>query len=164
MKIEGLKEMEDALVALGQKAGGRALRRALNHSTSPVKTAARRNVNSERVRRSIKSKVVLGKGATRSVASVLVGVLGRDAYIGNFIEKGTKPHDIPGIKKTLKGRKNSKKVGYGNKVYSRVHHPGTQAKPFMQSAWNNNYRKSLNKLSIRLRERIVIEALKESKR
>jgi len=92
MKVEGLKEMEAALVALGQKAGGRAMRRALNSATAPIKRAAKRNVNSQRVRSSIKSKVYLGKGARSSVASVNVGVLGKYAYIGNFIEGGTKGH------------------------------------------------------------------------
>ena len=161
MKVDGLKELEDALVALGKKAAGRAMRRALNNSTAPIKRAAKRGVDSERVKKSIKSKVYLGKGAKSSVATVHVGVLGKDAWIGNFIEGGTKAHDIPA--KRRKGGK-VRRVAFGGKVFGRVHHPGVKAKPFMKPAWDNNYRGAVKILRVRLRERIVIEALKQAKK
>lgn len=170
MKIEGLKDMEAALVALGKKAGGRAMRRALNNSTAPIKRAAKRNVNSQRVKRSIKSKVFLGKGVKTSVASVQVGVLGPHAYLGNFIEGGTRKHSLAAGSKLdrghvgPKGTTEKKRLSIGDGVYSNAVHKGTSAKPFMRPAWDNNHQAAVKILGIRLRERIVLEALREGRR
>jgi len=49
-------------------------------------------------------------------------------------------------------------------VYSNAYHQGVSAKPFMQPAWDAQHPKAAKLLGVRLRERIIIEALKEGKK
>lgn len=167
MKVHGLRELEKALVELGSRAGKQALLGALRDAAKPIRKAARRNApkKSGLLRKSIKTKAAATKGGGDSAAKVQIGVF-RDGKKSPFyavmIEKGAKKHRIPS---SSKGRgknktKNNVRLAFGGRVVSSVNHPGVRARPFMKPAFEQNHKEALKILKRRLKERIILQAVK----
>ena len=163
--IRDAATLEKALVELGSKAGATVLRGALRDAAKPIQKRARANIQRKtgESRRNIKIKAISGKGIRSDVATVLIGGINRAAYKLKFIEKGTKKHGIPNetVGRGKAKRKNKAKVAFGGKVYSKVNHPGTKAKPFLKPAFDVEHKNALKIFSQRVYERLIVATVKK---
>jgi HK97 gp10 family phage protein len=171
-EVKGMAELEKALSEMGSRAGKKVLLGALRDAAKPIRKMQRTLAPKQTgfLRKNIKIKAVAGKGATSSVATVMVGIFrqGRseDDFYAHFQEFGTAAHDIPSPT-TGRGKnktKNKAVVAFGGKVFGRVRHPGQKAKPFMSPAFERTHKQATEILAKRLKQRIILEAIKKSGR
>jgi HK97 gp10 family phage protein len=164
-ETKGLKQLEKALVELGRGAGNQVLSGALRDAARPIVKSARSKmpVKSGTLRRGIKTEVVRGNGQSKTVATLHIGYDKNKAWYARFIEKGTKPHVIPSptVGRGKNKRKNTAVVSFGGKVYSKINHPGMSAKPILLPAFSSGYKQSIAIFQQRLRERIILRAIKK---
>ena len=167
-----VKELEKALSELGARSGKKALLGGLRDAAKPGRKAIRAATpqGSGNLRKHIKTRAVAGKGQTKNVATVMVGTFksGRSnpGFYMRFLEFGTKSHTIPAPTKG-RGRNKSKNeafVSFGGKVYKSIKHPGQKARPIIGPAFDRTHREATKILSQRLRERIILEAVKKNGR
>ena len=168
-QVKGIAELEKALSEIGSRAGKKALLGALRDAAKPVRSQMRAAApnKSGKLKKAIKTKAVAGKGATNNVATVMIGTFkeGKQSpgFYARFFEYGTKAHDIPSPT-TGRGknkRKNQAVVAFGGKVFGRVRHPGQKAKPFMAPAFERTHKQATEILAKRLKQRIILEAIKK---
>jgi len=164
-KTTGINNLEKALTQLGENAGGAALAGALRDASKPVIMASRRACpkDSGDTAKSIRSEVFKGKGRgkTDSVATLQIGFHKTKGWKGRFIEGGVKSHTIP-KKPFKKGRKKRVVVVFGqDAVFSSAVHPGKKAHPVLLPAFEQSYRKTTPIFIKRLRERIILQAIKK---
>jgi len=172
MSVTGYKELARQLKKLPVKLGAKALRSAAMTSTTPVvkamKQAAPRGKKFHKtykgniagpgyLSRSIKRSSRIKSGRVR----VMIGVK-REAFYGVlFVEKGTKPHDIPDktgkqyqhyvprrngkgfyqravSKRRSSGSWRKKALKIGNRYAASVKHPGARAKPWFVKSFVKN--------------------------
>ena len=165
IEVQGLNQLERALTELGRASGFKALTGALRDSSKPVVRESRRAFpkKSGETAKAIKTQVFRGKGVTDSVATLLIGYDKKRAYIGRFIEKGTKAHRVPNktTGKCRNKKRNNAKVSFGGKVFSNVRHPGSSAKQVLGPAFTRSHPRSIPILKQRLKQRIIIETVKK---
>jgi len=171
-EVKGMKELEKALVEMGSRAGKKALLGALRDAAKPIRKMQRSLAPNKTgfLKKRIIIKAVSGKGNTSNVATVMVGIFrqGRseDDFYAHFQEFGTAAHDIPNP--TVGARRNKRKnkavVSIGGRVFSRIRHPGQKAKPFMEPAFERTHKQATEILAKRLKQRIILEAIKKSGR
>lgn len=165
MHTTGLANLEKALAQLGKNAGFNALTGALRDASKPIIKATRQAApkKSGKLQRGIKSQAFKGKGKRVSVATLQIGFDRKTAWYGRFFEKGAKAHRIPSetVGRGRNKRQNKAKVAFGGKVFAKVQHPGMRAKPILEPAFSASYRQALPIFKQRLRERIIIEAVKK---
>lgn len=163
MKIDGLKELEAALVQLGGRHALRAIDGALRDAGAVVRREMRNAapVKSGKTRASVAVKA----DKTAKTAAIYVGSMGRDAWYARLVEKGTKRHDIPGktVGRGRNKRKNGAKVAFFGNVFSKVEHPGIKPRPWAEPAFMRSYPRAIARLKQRLRERLIVEAFKKSR-
>ena len=100
-KIEGLRELNNQLAAMGANASGKALRNALSSAALPVVKAAKANVPvGTTMHRTYKGRLVAPGFASRSIrrrsrlsrdkrsATVRIGVVPEAFYVVQFLEFG----------------------------------------------------------------------------
>ena len=103
IKIDGMKELSKALTALGRKAGGNALRRAVNAGATVIKREAKSRIpKGRKPHRTYKGRLVGGGFSSRSIksasrlskdksfVSARIGVRREAFYATHFVEVGTK--------------------------------------------------------------------------
>lgn len=167
LKTEGIRELEQALVQLGKKAGLNALTGSLRDSAKPIVKAARQAAprKTGKLRRGIRTETFRGKGvsSSNSVATLQIGFKRSTAWYGQILERGAKAHRIPNknVGRGKNKRTNKVKLKIGDKVFSAVNHPGTKSYPILEDSFNSNYRKALQILQVRLRQRIILETIKK---
>lgn len=167
LKTEGLKGLESALVQLGKQSGLNVLTGSLRDAAKPIIKSARQNApkRTGRLRRNIRSQAFRGKGLAygNSVATLHIGFHRGRAWHGQILERGAKAHRIPNktVGRGKNKRTNKTKLKIGDKVFSAVNHPGTKSYPILEDSFNSNYRKALQILQVRLRQRIILETIKK---
>lgn len=171
-EVKGMAQLEKALSEMGARAGKKVLLGALRDAAKPVRSQMRAAAprKSGTLRKAIKTKAIAGKGSTNNVATVMIGTFkeGKQSpgFYAKFLEYGTKAHDIPsptagrGKNKT----KNKAVVAFGGKIFGRVRHPGIKAKPFIAPAFERTHKQATEILAKRLKQRIILEAIKKSGR
>ena len=157
-KTSGHKELERALSELGKQSGFKALTGAMRDAARPIIKDARSRAPSKTgaLRKGIKSEVFRGKGKSDSVATLHIGFNRKTAWHGQILERGAKKHTIkPQVKKGVKALK------FGGRFATSANHPGTTAKPMLKGSFDSKHKESLKILTTRLRERIILEAIKK---
>jgi HK97 gp10 family phage protein len=149
IKIEGLKELEKALLALPDKIAKRILARSVYAGAAVVRKAAREKcpVKTGKLRKSIKIKKRRSKDRREVVYSVFVG-----EFYGRMVEYGTQSHRI----KAKKG----KVMGKDGRFGSEVDHPGGSAKPFLRPAFDSSTHQIIEAMKAKMAEGIAKENLK----
>jgi HK97 gp10 family phage protein len=165
VRVDGLKELDQALERLPLQIQKKVLSKAIREAGKPVAKAARALAPQETglLRRSIKSYVKMYKrsgvwvaviGPTAATAKARKGLTGSKAkrnpkYYGHLVEGGTKPHLQHGV--TIPP------------LYIRLaasQHPGTKGVEFLKAAWKANDNRALEKMKQELRKGIDAEVAK----
>ncbi|WP_438863768.1 HK97-gp10 family putative phage morphogenesis protein [Neptunicella sp.] len=166
-KVEGLAQLQGALVQLSKSAGQTVLAGALRDAARPIVRDARTNVarKTGALAKSIRTEVFRNNGTGRSnnVVSLSIGYHKSVGWRARFIEKGTKPHRIPNEKigRGRRKRKNTAVVAFGGKVYKSVQHPGIKAQPTLLPAFERGQRQALTIFKQRLYQRIILQSIKK---
>lgn len=151
-EVEGLKELEKALVALGGAFAVKELRKAMMYATKPTLDVMKKLVpvgsgkgtdsqgktkSSGRLKKSIKRKFKT-KNIGRSAAEIDVGAMGKNAYYAKWVEFGTAPHFVnKGANRVnSSGREINKISGKGGSSNAKKMHPGAAPNPFIRPAWS----------------------------
>lgn len=168
MQLDGFKELETALQQLGPRYARPALRGAMRDAARPIVRRAKANAprKSGKLKKSIKSKVYIGKGQQLSIASVLIGSFGRastdnDAFYAHMVEKGTEGHSLQ-PKSRRETKKKSGSAGNATGRNKGRQHPGAKAKPFLKPAVFSEQKKAFKILGNRLAERIIVQQYKKN--
>ncbi|MEO2044291.1 MAG: HK97-gp10 family putative phage morphogenesis protein [Nitrospinaceae bacterium] len=162
VKVEGLAELEAALLSMEATMGKKQLNKALRFATLPVinkmkvlvpkqrnrgkpSSRTRANKNPAGLLKTIKRRVVYNKyGHT---ASIEVGPRGKGSFYAKWVEFGTKPHKLgKGSYRASHGREVNR--GGGNM------HPGAKANSFVLLAWKLTARKALKRFKQKLKENL----------
>ncbi len=140
--VKGLDQLQKILDTLPAKIEKNVLRGALRAGAKTILEAARSSVpvstpNAENqrlygaragaLRDSLRiSARVKGGKVTASVKAGGVLKGGEDVYYAHFVEYGTRPHKIAAADKGF--------LGFANRFYKSVDHPGARPKPFLRPA------------------------------
>ena len=135
-KIDGAKELDNALSQLPKATGKAQIRSALKKAAKPIKIAAEANAPggpSGDIARSIiistKVKARQRSQAAQAPAKGAVIFVGSTSPLAHLIEFGTQSHDIAIKKKSV--------LSDGNTFFGvEIIHPGTGARPFLRTAWD----------------------------
>lgn len=158
LKTSGLANLEKALAELGKQSGMKALTGALRDAAKPIIKEARSIApkgNTGDLKKGIKSEVFRGKGKTDSVATIQIGFNKKTAWYGQILERGAKKHKI-----RRKGKSGGPLKINDGFAYE-VSHPGTKSIPMLSRSFDSKYKEALQILTKRLRERIILEAIKK---
>lgn len=155
LTLKGGKQLERALIQLGEKTRKQIVRRAVKKAAAPIlKTAkARAPVETGLLKISLATKI---KHYKRSGTwMVIIGA--------RFRFKGKKVAAIRAASKGVRGERKTPAlyahlVEFGTRVRSQ--HPGVKPQPFMRPAWFAHWRQAFNTL----RAQLWTEILKESNR
>lgn len=164
-KIRDGKELEQALIAMGARAGSAVLRGAVRDALKLQQKEARRLIPKKtgESAKHIKIRVLSGKGKRSDVVTGFLGAVTRQAFKLKFIEKGTAKHAIPNktVGRGRHKRKNKAKVVIGGRVFSRVNHPGSKPNPFLKPAFDAKQKQSVRIFGERVYQRIILRSLKQ---
>lgn len=146
MKLSGFKELERDLLRLAEKDAKRIGRRAVRKGAKPMLAAARANapVKSGRLRRSIKLRVDMLRGATAlgRVLSAMIHVKDRQGYRPRKTDRQSR------VKGKLGPARYNYQIGslaevYGKFVEGEVGRPGQAPQPFLRPAFDGNINRSV---------------------
>jgi HK97 gp10 family phage protein len=158
-KTSGTNNLEKAIEQLGKQAGFKVFTGALRDAAKPIIREARMLApkKSGKLRKGIKGEVFKGTGKSDSVATIQIGFNRSTAWYGQILERGAKKHTIKPDPK-----KNKKALSLGaNLVRGTVSHPGTRSVPMLRSSFDSKHKEALKILTTRLRERVILEAIKK---
>lgn len=158
IKTSGTQQLEKAITELGKQAGFKVLTGALRDASKPMVKAARNDapVKSGDLKKGIRTQVFRGKGKSDSVATLHIGFHQKTAWYGQILERGAKKHEI-----RTRPRSKAKKLKFNGAYRTQVSHPGTRSYPMLQRAFNTKRLESVKILKQRLKERIILEAVKK---
>lgn len=152
--VKGLKELQAFLDTLPAKVEQNIMRGALRAGANVVLKAARLKVGAKtgQLRKGLKVKTAARYG----VVTATIKPTGPHAYLGKFLEFGTRPHfiSVTDDNKRVNGRLSAKRgvktmesmttvnrryllIG-GRIVGPSVSHPGVRARPFLRPALDEN--------------------------
>jgi len=157
-KTSGTKQLERAISELGKQSGFKVITGALRDAAKPIVSEARSLApkKSGALRKGIKTQVFRGSGKSDSVATLHIGFNRRTAWYGQILERGAKKHKI-----TSSNKRAGKPLKIGDGYAYEVNHPGTRSIPMLKSSFNSKYKESLKILTTRLRQRVILEAIKK---
>lgn len=154
-KTSGTKSLEKAISELGKQAGFKVITGALRDSARPIIKSARDLAprKSGQLAKGIKAEVFKGKGKTDSVATLQIGFNRKTAWYGQILERGAKRHKIK--------PKKAKALKIGDNYRESADHPGTKSIPMLSKSFDTNKQNAIKILKQRLKERIILEAVKK---
>jgi HK97 gp10 family phage protein len=142
VRLTGLKELDDALRGISAEVRGPIMRDALKAGGEVIREGAAKNIHSRSGQTAAELNVEIQIGDEEVGGAAAIGAIkgGRPTkrnHILNFLEFGTKAHNEPKRRgrlrrfearagKSLKSINAAKRVAFGGRVFSRVHHPGIQ--------------------------------------
>lgn len=153
ISVQGTAALEEALKQLGSDAK-KALRTGVRKGAVLIQKDAQSRIHSEHgdLAKSIRVGVRV-KPADGAVIATIAATK-KMRYIANFVEFGTKPHEIKAKnKKALKLRD-------GREVES-VMHPGAKAKPFLRPAADTQFNAAVD--AVRDETQAAVEKIKAKK-
>lgn len=169
-KVEGLKELEAALLEMEQVGAVDALKSSMMYATEPTLNRMKATVpvgdgkgkdykgnpkTAGRLKSSIFQVPTTVKNSPHA-ASVYVGVLGKNAYYAGWVEYGTAPHYVnKGADRASGSGKVINKIA-GKKGIANVSnmHPGAKPKPFVGPAFDATQETMLTRFKDKLVEDI----------
>lgn len=154
-KTSGTRDLEKAISELGKQAGFKVITGALRDAARPIIKEARSIApkQSGDLKKGIRAEVFRGKGKSDSVATLHIGFNRKTSWYGQILERGAKRHEIkPKNRKALK-------IGDGFAIHA--NHPGTKSIPMLTRSFDNNKKDTVKILTRRLKERIILEAIKK---
>lgn len=156
-KIEGLKELDEQIAALGAVAGSKVLYSALFAALKPVQDSAKERApfKSGKLRKSIKRQRLKGAKLKnlpfRADAAVIVK---SDLFYAEWVERGIESHTVSLRQKTRgKGTKSLYSAGLGASFGPSVDLKA-RAKPFIRPAYDKNRFVVLDLFKKKLQQRI----------
>lgn len=157
LKLDGLKEINRKLEALGSKVANRVSKDSLREASKVIRKEMRSSApkgKTGNLRKAIKYKVRGRKGNF----TARIGVT-RNIYYAYFIEYGTKAHRVPTPLVGARNKtKNKSKIVINGKVYSGANHPGIKANPFLRRSWESSKKRSFSVIKKTLWKRMLQEA------
>lgn len=169
-EVSGLRELEQALVEIGNVASKKIMRQAMMYATKPTLDAMKSFApvgdgvgkdykgnpkSAGRLKKTIKRKFKT-KGIGRSYAEIDVGAMGRDAYYAKWVEFGTAPHFINrgANRVNARGKVINKVSDSKGTANERKMHPGSRPHPFIRPAWNMTKDQIITRFKDRLAQSI----------
>jgi HK97 gp10 family phage protein len=151
ISLEGIKTTISAIGSLGSKVGSKVIIKATRAGCRVFLKAARRKVPQHRtgtLRRELTIKIKRKRGFIVGRVGARNRKTGKNnpAHYLHLIERGTKPHNIPGPI-TLHGR-----------TYSNVAHPGSRPQRPVERAMNEMLITALSAYGAKLDEEVLKEA------
>lgn len=148
--IEGGKQVEEALKALGSKVAKSISNKALRQGANILKEEMKAQVpvRSGALKKSIKVKKNSFDRDTKA-QTYTIGPTGKVAFIARFIEYGTSTHKIKvGKMRVLANSKSGQIFG------KEINHPGLKPKPFIRPAFDSKKGTAVDKVTEVIRSEV----------
>ena len=166
IRLEGLKELNNALKKLEAKVARKFAREGLKAAALVLRKEMRRRAPKKtgNLRKKIRFRLRQIRGGLGVTGRVGVASpknkKDKSAFYARFIEYGTSPHQIPNktVGRGRNKRKNKKKSKFGGHVYSRVNHPGQPARPFLRPAFESKKQEAVKAIGPKMWSLIKREA------
>lgn len=158
VKLEGWKELDQALSEMPDKLARNAMRSATRAGANVVYKAIRQRApvgpghfdhgNGKKPVKHIRDVFRIGTRFKGLTASATISP-GKAAFLLNWLERtGAKPHREP-----KRGRGNLRLLG--GAMVSSVQHPGMKPRPFVVPAFESSWKDALEAMKQKLRENIL---------
>jgi hypothetical protein len=157
IQISGMAELQRELLNFAPRIAKNVLARAVYAGGKIVRDDARNRVNKLSGKTSKRIRIARAKTARGAFAVIYrVGVFGKGANEGFWLEYGTKAHKIPKVT----GK--SKILAINGHYAKQVQHPGARSFPFLRPAFDNNQTRILEAMRAKLREGIEREYVRQA--
>lgn len=146
--VKGLSELNKFFDQLPVKLRVNVMRGALRAGARPILRSARSKIHS--VSGELARGLQVSTNLEGRVAKARIRARGKHGYIARWVEYGTKAHWILA--------RIAKALAVGGGFLTRVRHPGSQAKPFMRPALDEQAGAAVIATAIHMRERLRTKA------